>query len=212
MLPLFLELRNLHYDPIPSPAASANHLRCDLRSGFARAGRSADRASHLLAEIEQVATHLAIISRGQLRFQGTPAGLQARKTATIVAVVDVSELMRASLCGRCPLERGHPVSPRRTLPNLRRTLENVSEGFQWNNFLGPIGFECCIRFNEAQRLIIGDGDHGYEFPPVSPRFVHDDHQLSRIQMTGKYSVFPVLHAFPGWQMSAASAGPPPAPV
>jgi ABC-type multidrug transport system ATPase subunit len=45
-------------------------------------------SSHLLAEIEQVATHLAIISRGQLRFQGTPAGLQARKTATIVAVVD----------------------------------------------------------------------------------------------------------------------------
>src|SRR4051812_25742663 len=45
-------------------------------------------SSHLLAEMEQVATHLAIISRGRLRFQGTPAGLQARKTATIVAVVD----------------------------------------------------------------------------------------------------------------------------
>ena len=45
-------------------------------------------SSHLLAEIEQVATHLAIISRGQLRFQGTPAGLQARKTPTIVAVVE----------------------------------------------------------------------------------------------------------------------------
>ena len=45
-------------------------------------------SSHLLAEIEQVATHLAIVSRGQLRFQGTPASLQARKTPTIVAIVD----------------------------------------------------------------------------------------------------------------------------
>jgi lantibiotic transport system ATP-binding protein len=45
-------------------------------------------SSHLLVEIEQVATHLAIISRGQLRFQGTPADLQARKTAVVVAEVD----------------------------------------------------------------------------------------------------------------------------
>jgi lantibiotic transport system ATP-binding protein len=45
-------------------------------------------SSHLLAEVEQVATHLAIISRGQLRFQGTLADLQARKTAAVVAVVD----------------------------------------------------------------------------------------------------------------------------
>src|SRR5690349_14615387 len=45
-------------------------------------------SSHLLAEIEQVATHLAIISRGQLRFQGTPADLQARKKATILVVAD----------------------------------------------------------------------------------------------------------------------------
>ena len=45
-------------------------------------------SSHLLAEVEQVATHLAIISRGQLRFQGILTDLQARKTATVAAVVD----------------------------------------------------------------------------------------------------------------------------
>ena len=45
-------------------------------------------SSHLLAEIEQVATDLAIISRGQLRFQGTLTDLQARKKATIVVVAD----------------------------------------------------------------------------------------------------------------------------
>jgi ABC-2 type transport system ATP-binding protein len=45
-------------------------------------------SSHLLAEVEQLATHLAIISRGQLRFQGTLADLQARKRASVVAAVD----------------------------------------------------------------------------------------------------------------------------
>jgi ABC-2 type transport system ATP-binding protein len=45
-------------------------------------------SSHLLAEIEQVATHLAIISRGQLRFQGTLGDLHARKTSAVVVVVD----------------------------------------------------------------------------------------------------------------------------
>ena len=45
-------------------------------------------SSHLLAEVEQVATHLAIISRGQLRFEGTLADLQARTTAAVVAAVD----------------------------------------------------------------------------------------------------------------------------
>jgi ABC-2 type transport system ATP-binding protein len=45
-------------------------------------------SSHLLAEVEQVATHLAIISRGQLRFQGRLADLPARKTTVIIADVD----------------------------------------------------------------------------------------------------------------------------
>jgi ABC-type multidrug transport system ATPase subunit len=49
-------------------------------------------SSHLLAEVEQVATHLAIISRGELRFQGTLADLQTRKRAAVVAVVDRPEL------------------------------------------------------------------------------------------------------------------------
>jgi ABC-2 type transport system ATP-binding protein len=49
-------------------------------------------SSHLLAEVEQVATDLAIISRGQLRFQGPLAELQARKTAAVVAVVDRQQI------------------------------------------------------------------------------------------------------------------------
>jgi ABC-2 type transport system ATP-binding protein len=55
-------------------------------------------SSHLLAEVEQVATHLAIVSLGQLRFQGTPADLQARKAAIIVAVVDRAQVALELLC------------------------------------------------------------------------------------------------------------------
>src|ERR1041385_3770729 len=55
-------------------------------------------SSHLLAEVEQVATHLAIVSLGQLRFQGTPADLQARKAAIIVAVVDRPQVALELLC------------------------------------------------------------------------------------------------------------------
>jgi lantibiotic transport system ATP-binding protein len=45
-------------------------------------------SSHLLAEVEQVATHLAIISRGQLRFEGTQEELQKKNKPTIVLKVD----------------------------------------------------------------------------------------------------------------------------
>ncbi|HTS31341.1 MAG TPA: ATP-binding cassette domain-containing protein [Bryobacteraceae bacterium] len=45
-------------------------------------------SSHLLAEVEQVATHLAIISRGQLKFEGTQEELQKKNKPTIVVKVD----------------------------------------------------------------------------------------------------------------------------
>jgi ABC-2 type transport system ATP-binding protein len=56
-------------------------------------------SSHLLNEVEQVATDLAIISRGQLRFRGTLADLQARKTAAVVAVVDRPRVAMEVLAG-----------------------------------------------------------------------------------------------------------------
>src|SRR5260370_767122 len=43
-------------------------------------------SSHLLAEVEQVATHLTIISRGQLQFHGTLADLQAPTTPPVAPV------------------------------------------------------------------------------------------------------------------------------
>ena len=48
-------------------------------------------SSHLLSEVEQVATHLAIICQGQLMFEGTREDLQKRSKQIIVVQVDKPE-------------------------------------------------------------------------------------------------------------------------
>ena len=48
-------------------------------------------SSHLLAEVEQVATHLAILSAGQARFLGTAEELRQQNRPLLVAEVDVPE-------------------------------------------------------------------------------------------------------------------------
>lgn len=45
-------------------------------------------SSHLLNEVEQVATHVGIIDRGKLLFQGTPDGLQAQLNPQVKLGVD----------------------------------------------------------------------------------------------------------------------------
>ena len=45
-------------------------------------------SSHLLAEVEQVATHLAILSAGEAKFEGTVMDLRRSSQASIFAVVD----------------------------------------------------------------------------------------------------------------------------
>jgi ABC-2 type transport system ATP-binding protein len=49
-------------------------------------------SSHLLAEVEQVATHIGIIQAGQLRFQGTLDDLQAQMREQVVLGVDHPEV------------------------------------------------------------------------------------------------------------------------
>jgi ABC-type multidrug transport system ATPase subunit len=49
-------------------------------------------SSHLLAEVEQVATHIGIIQAGRLRFQGTLDDLQAQVREQVVVGVDQPEL------------------------------------------------------------------------------------------------------------------------
>jgi lantibiotic transport system ATP-binding protein len=53
-----------------------------------RRGVTVFLSSHLLSEVEQVATHLAIISQGRLKFEGTPDQLRMRNKQVIVLEVD----------------------------------------------------------------------------------------------------------------------------
>jgi ABC-2 type transport system ATP-binding protein len=54
-------------------------------------------SSHLLAEVEQVATHLAVLSSGELKFEGTREELDAQSRQTIVSRVDQAERARLLL-------------------------------------------------------------------------------------------------------------------
>jgi ABC-type multidrug transport system ATPase subunit len=54
-------------------------------------------SSHLLAEVEQVATHLGIIHEGRLSFQGTVEDLHAHMKAQVVLGVDRSQAARELL-------------------------------------------------------------------------------------------------------------------
>lgn len=72
-----------------------------------------------------------------------------------------------------------------------RALENVSERFQLNHLSGLFGFH--LGLNQVQGMIVGNRDNRYEFPSFVSGFVQDDHQFGRIEMAGKYSVFPLLH-------------------
>jgi ABC-2 type transport system ATP-binding protein len=49
-------------------------------------------SSHLLAEVQQVATHIGILQQGKLRFQGTLDELQAQMDNQVVLSVDQPEL------------------------------------------------------------------------------------------------------------------------
>jgi ABC-type multidrug transport system ATPase subunit len=45
-------------------------------------------SSHLLSEVEQVATHIGIVGQGRLLFQGTPMELQAQLEDHVTVGVD----------------------------------------------------------------------------------------------------------------------------
>jgi ABC-2 type transport system ATP-binding protein len=54
-------------------------------------------SSHLLSEVEQVATQIGIIRKGQLIFQGKPEALQAQLNESVVVSVDQPEKAKAVL-------------------------------------------------------------------------------------------------------------------
>ena len=71
--------------------AGIHEVRSLIRELPDRQGATIFLSSHLLAEVEQVATHLAILSAGQARFTGTADELRRRNRPQLVADVDEPE-------------------------------------------------------------------------------------------------------------------------
>ena len=79
--------------------AGIHDVRTLIRDLPKRGGVTIFLSSHLLNEVEQVATHLAIISQGRLKFEGTPEQLRMRNQQTIAVEVDRPELAQGLLNG-----------------------------------------------------------------------------------------------------------------
>jgi len=68
--------------------AGIHEVRELIRRLAAEEGITIFLSSHLLGEVEQVATHVGIIGQGRLLFQGTPAELQGQRHDRVVVEVD----------------------------------------------------------------------------------------------------------------------------
>lgn len=71
--------------------AGIHEMRALIRELPERRGVTLFLSSHLLAEVEQTATHFVIISSGQVKFEGTSEELRLRSRPVIVADVDEPE-------------------------------------------------------------------------------------------------------------------------
>ena len=93
--------------------AGIHEIRCLVRELPKTRGVTVFLSSHLLAEVEQVATHFAILSDGMVRFQGTPDELRTLSRPTVIIEVDQPErgLVILSEAGcRCRLQESRIVS------------------------------------------------------------------------------------------------------
>jgi ABC-2 type transport system ATP-binding protein len=86
--------------------AGIHEMRMLIRDLPSRRGVTVFLSSHLLSEVEQVATHFAIISHGELKFEGTPEKLRTQSEQIIVLEVDQPERAQALLSGTgCTITR-----------------------------------------------------------------------------------------------------------
>jgi ABC-type multidrug transport system ATPase subunit len=81
--------------------AGIHEVRSLIRDLPRRYGVTIFLSSHLLSDVEQVATHLAIISQGRLVFEGTREDLQRQSKPTMAVEVDQPERACALLSGVC---------------------------------------------------------------------------------------------------------------
>jgi ABC-2 type transport system ATP-binding protein len=80
--------------------AGIHEVRTLIRELPRRRGVTVFLSSHLLSEVEQVATHFAIVSAGRLKFEGTAEQLRLRNQPLIVAEVDDPERAARLLLAR----------------------------------------------------------------------------------------------------------------
>ncbi len=73
------------------------HEMRDLICGLPAQGITVFLSSHLLSEVEQVATHIGIIQQGQLRFQGTLDELHAQMDTQLTLEVDQPQRAKSVL-------------------------------------------------------------------------------------------------------------------
>lgn len=78
----------------PAGMHEMRELLCRLPEEY---GATVFLSSHLLAEVEQVATHIGIIQEGRLRFQGALEDLHAQMEEQVVLGVDQPEKAKALL-------------------------------------------------------------------------------------------------------------------
>jgi lantibiotic transport system ATP-binding protein len=71
--------------------AGIHEIRDLIRDLPQRRGVTVFLSSHLLGEVEQIASHIAIISRGEVKFEGTRRELSMRSREKIVVQVDQPE-------------------------------------------------------------------------------------------------------------------------
>ncbi len=113
--------------------AGVHDLRDLLRTLVRQRGATVFLSSHLLAEVEQIADHVAILDRGHLLFQGTLGEFQAQRSGLLTLRVDRPE--NALLILR---ERGWEVS-KRPDGSLSMPVADVSDASAVNTLLGQHG-------------------------------------------------------------------------
>lgn len=113
--------------------AGVHELRDLLRALARQRGATIFLSSHLLAEVEQIADHVAILDKGHLLFQGTLSEFQAQRSRALILRVDRPE--NAALILR---QQGWDVDER---PDgaLSMPVANVSDAAVVNALLGQHG-------------------------------------------------------------------------
>lgn len=89
-------------------------------------------SSHLLAEIEKLVTHIGIIHKGSMLFQGTLADLKARQQQTLAVVLETNDNEKANrIISSFDLPIRHedgkivlPVLPKQTIAKINQRLVN----------------------------------------------------------------------------------------